>query len=122
MFFHICIFMIVDFYKSLADETRLKIMLLVWLEKELCVCELTHALSLSQPKISRHIALLRSANLLKDRRVGKWVYYRISEELHAWQQKSIALCVEQNTQYVDESMKSLQLMGNRPNRQQLCCK
>jgi ArsR family transcriptional regulator len=113
--------MIVDFYKSLADETRLKIILLVWLEKELCVCELTHALSLSQPKISRHIALLRSANLLKDRRVGKWVYYRISEELHTWQQQSIALCVEQNAQYIDESMKSLQLMGNRPNRQQLCC-
>jgi ArsR family transcriptional regulator len=47
------------FFKMLADSTRLRCLLLMQAEGELCVCELTHALNLSQPKISRHLAHLR---------------------------------------------------------------
>jgi DNA-binding transcriptional ArsR family regulator len=47
-----------DVFKSLADETRARITLLIVREGELCVCELTGALAQSQPKISRHLALL----------------------------------------------------------------
>jgi len=49
----------VSFFKCLADETRLSIVTLVTENKELCVCDLTEKLQLSQPKISRHLALLR---------------------------------------------------------------
>ncbi len=72
------------FFKCLADETRLNIVLLVSAHQELCVCELTKKLALSQPKISRHLALLRSSGLLVDRRQGQWVYYRLHPELEAW--------------------------------------
>ena len=55
----------VQFYKCLADETRLKSLLLIEKEQELCVCELMAALEESQPKISRHLAQLRKCGLLK---------------------------------------------------------
>lgn len=74
----------VNFLKAISDETRLNIMMLVAAHKELCVCDLTEKLNLSQPKISRHLALLRSAQLLSDRRQGQWVYYSLHRDLPVW--------------------------------------
>lgn len=74
----------VNFFKCLSDETRLSIVTLVAENKELCVCDLTEKLNLSQPKISRHLALLRSSGLLQDRRQSQWVYYSINPQLPAW--------------------------------------
>lgn len=74
----------VNFFKCLADETRLNIVVLVAKHQELCVCDLTEKLQLSQPKISRHLALLRSVGLLTDRRQGQWVYYSINQKLPEW--------------------------------------
>ena len=56
-------------FKCLADETRVRLMLLITREDELCVCELTCALDESQPKVSRHLAQLRNCGLLEDRRI-----------------------------------------------------
>ena len=50
-------------FSALAHEIRLRSLLLLQAEGELCVCELTHTLGLSQPMISRHLALLREAGL-----------------------------------------------------------
>ena len=71
-------------FKALADDTRARIALLIERETELCVCELTAALDLSQPKISRHLAQLRAANMLADRRQGQWVFYRLHPDLPGW--------------------------------------
>ncbi len=81
-----------QFYKCLADDTRLKSLLLIQLRGELCVCDLQQALELSQPKVSRHLAELRKCELLLDERRGKWVYYRINPALPDW-----ALSVLQET-------------------------
>jgi ArsR family transcriptional regulator, arsenate/arsenite/antimonite-responsive transcriptional repressor len=61
--------------KTLADPTRLKIFKLVVTE-ELCGCELQELLQVSQPAISQHMAKLRQAGLVKERRSGMWTYYR----------------------------------------------
>ena len=61
-------------FKALADETRLRIVALLS-HGELCVCHLEEALKLSQPKVSRHLATLRAAGVVEDRRDGSWVYY-----------------------------------------------
>lgn len=74
----------VRLFKCLADETRLTLTLLIREEGELCVCEMTHALQESQPKVSRHLAQLRACGLLSDRREGQWVYYRIADALPGW--------------------------------------
>lgn len=71
-------------FKNLADETRLGIVLLLKARGELCVCDLCTALAQSQPKISRHLAILRESGLLLDRKQGKWVHYRLSPQMPAW--------------------------------------
>ncbi|UOG93070.1 MAG: metalloregulator ArsR/SmtB family transcription factor [Candidatus Thiothrix sulfatifontis] len=72
------------FTKALADQTRLRLLLLLASGRELCVCELTQALELAQPKISRHLAILREASVLQDRKAGLWVYYCLHAELPTW--------------------------------------
>jgi ArsR family transcriptional regulator len=64
------------FFRALGDETRLRIVALLS-HGELCVCHLQEALSLSQPNISRQLAVLRAAGIVQDRREGTWVYYRL---------------------------------------------
>ena len=73
-----------QFFKCLSDETRLRCVALLQKQGKLCVCELTAALDLSQPKISRHLALLRQCGLLLDSREGSWVYYQINPTLPDW--------------------------------------
>ncbi|HEJ7040699.1 MULTISPECIES: metalloregulator ArsR/SmtB family transcription factor [Serratia] len=71
-------------FKNLSEETRLTLVLLLRQAGELCVCELVSALEESQPKVSRHLAMLRESGLLIDRREGKWIYYRLSPHMPAW--------------------------------------
>ncbi|EMK6669275.1 metalloregulator ArsR/SmtB family transcription factor [Vibrio fluvialis] len=107
-----------QFFKLLADETRMRCLLLIAREKRLCVCELTHALQESQPKVSRHLAQLRQSGVLVDERQGQWVYYQISDQLPGWLNKIIdglkqSNCLQQ--QYGFDSQR-LATMADRP-----CC-
>lgn len=65
-----------NLYISLSDKTRLRLLNLMR-EDEICVCFFTEVLDESQPKISRHLAYLRKAELVEARREGKWIHYRI---------------------------------------------
>lgn len=65
-------------FKALSDINRLKIIKLLK-EGELCVCELTTALSTSQSTVSHHLSVLKNAGLIKERKEGKWSYFRLSE-------------------------------------------
>jgi ArsR family transcriptional regulator len=71
-------------FAALANPTRLRCLLLLEEQGELCVCELTQALDTPQPNISRHLAQLREANLVLDRREGLWIHYRIHPDVPAW--------------------------------------
>jgi ArsR family transcriptional regulator len=69
---------LVTLFKALSDETRLRIIKL--LEKgELCVCDITAALNMVQPRVSFHLSALKEAALIKDRRQGKWIHYSLNE-------------------------------------------
>lgn len=63
-------------FKALADPTRLRILNLL-LHQPSCVCELESALGLPQPLVSRHLAYLRNAGLVRDRRQGMRVQYSV---------------------------------------------
>jgi ArsR family transcriptional regulator len=65
--------------KGCADETRLRLLNLLSDNTEVCVCDLVEVLELSQPKVSRHLAYLRRAGLVRDRKNGLWVYYRLAD-------------------------------------------
>ncbi|HEX3083893.1 MAG TPA: metalloregulator ArsR/SmtB family transcription factor [Pyrinomonadaceae bacterium] len=65
-------------FKALADRTRLRLIGLLG-DQEVCVCFLVEILKTSQPKISRHLAYLRRAQIVAARREGKWMHYRLAE-------------------------------------------
>lgn len=66
-------------FKALSDETRLRIIKLLE-EGELCVCDITAALDMVQPKVSFHLSALKEAGLIKDRKEGKWIHYSLNEK------------------------------------------
>jgi DNA-binding transcriptional ArsR family regulator len=66
-------------FKALGDETRLGLVNLLS-TREMCVCELMAALDLTQPTASHHLMILENAGIVKGKKEGKWVFYRIVEE------------------------------------------
>jgi ArsR family transcriptional regulator, arsenate/arsenite/antimonite-responsive transcriptional repressor len=95
------------FYKCLSEDTRLKCLLLLQLRKELCVCDLMTALQQSQPKVSRHLAELRSCGLVTDERQGKWVYYRINRALPDWALKVLRISALNSDAYLQDCLDQL---------------
>lgn len=102
--------------KSLSDQTRLRSLMLLMQEGELCVCELTYALDLIQPKISRHLASLRDMQVVNDKRVGQWIYYSINPKLPSWANELLqaALKGSMNEKQYKNDLKKLKNMSNRP--------
>ena len=70
---------LVTIFKALSDETRLRIIKLLE-QGELCVCDITAALDMVQPKVSFHLSTLKEAGLIKDRKQGKWIHYSLNEK------------------------------------------
>ncbi|WP_083517731.1 MULTISPECIES: metalloregulator ArsR/SmtB family transcription factor [Halomonas] len=108
-------------FKCLGDETRLTLTLLIRREEELCVCEMTHALEESQPKISRHLAQLRTCGLLSDRRDGQWVYYSLSDTVPSWVSEVLLAAEKGQNQRLVDLQARLAAMGNRPDRRLAMC-
>ncbi len=109
------------FYKCMTDEIRLKCLMLIQYEGELCVCELMEALKDVQPKVSRNLAMLRKNELLIDRRQGQWVFYRINPELPEWAKSVIATTTESNVGFIQNNIQNLYRMGKRPDRAKAYC-
>lgn len=70
---------LVKIFKALSDETRLRIIKLLE-QGELCVCDITAALDMVQPKVSFHLCTLKEAGFIKDRKQGKWIHYSLNEK------------------------------------------
>lgn len=72
---------IIQNFKALSDPTRVRVVWLLQVRGELCVCDLMEVLELPQSTVSRHLAYLRNAGLVIDQRKGVWMYYRLPEKL-----------------------------------------
>jgi ArsR family transcriptional regulator, arsenate/arsenite/antimonite-responsive transcriptional repressor len=70
---------LVDMLKALSDETRLRILNLLY-ERELCVCDIMETLQITQAKASRHLIYMKNAGLVKDRKQAQWAYYAVQKE------------------------------------------
>jgi ArsR family transcriptional regulator, arsenate/arsenite/antimonite-responsive transcriptional repressor len=77
---HIDMKKISEIHKAIAEPTRIMIMRLL-LERELCVCEIVRSLEIPQYKISKHVAILKQAGLVRDWREGTWIHYELSPDL-----------------------------------------
>ena len=67
---------LINVFKALSDETRLRILMALYYNSH-CVCELTEILNESQPKISKHLALLKSMGLVETSRKSQFIYYQL---------------------------------------------
>lgn len=106
----------VSFFNVLSDPTRLRIIMLIEQEGELCVCEIMHGLGESQPKISRHLAYMRKSGSVSSRREGVWMHYRINPDIPAWARKILRETSTQ-LQYLEpfkNDKRKLSTMINRP--------
>ena len=65
--------------KALADENRIRI-IGVLKGRELCVCQLIELLCLAPSTVSKHLSILKNARLIKSRKQGRWIYYRLADE------------------------------------------
>jgi DNA-binding transcriptional ArsR family regulator len=67
---------LLDIIQSLADQNRVRILLALQ-EQELCVCQVVELLKLAPSTVSKHLSILRQARLVRGRKEGRWMYYRL---------------------------------------------
>jgi len=94
-------------FKALGDETRLRLVNLLS-RGELCVCELVEVVGELQTKVSRHLAYLKSAGWVEDRRDGQWVFYRLAEpagEVEACLIRCVRECFSAHPQMAEDLRK-----------------
>jgi len=109
-----------DLFRALADPTRLRCLLLLASQEELCVCELTHALDEIQPKISRHLAMLREVGIVLDRREGLWIHYRLNPKLPAWVHEVLSTTANANAN-AEPYVRDRKRLKGTPNRPPVRC-
>ena len=105
-------------FRALADESRLRILNLLFQSGELCVCDIESTLGFTQTKVSRHMGYLRRAGLIQDRKCGRWVLYSIATPTTEEQRAIIAsvqTILESHLQARKDTMKLLK------NVQDGCC-
>ncbi len=116
-------------FKALSEETRLRILKL--LERgELCVCDIVAALDLIQPKVSFHLAVLKEAGLIKDRKQGKWTHYRLDDSDMFRRFLLLTVLERTSSRVVEEDHKRLKAFseakkqkgaGVSPRDRDICC-
>ena len=109
---------LVNLFKALSDETRLRILKLLE-DGEHCVCDIVAALDMVQPKVSFHLKILRDAGLLKDRKQGKWVHYKIDDA--DMFKRFLVLSVLEKIPAESDTEDRKRLSEFRKNKNLMCC-
>ena len=108
------------FFHALSNEIRLRIVLLLASEPQLSVCQLVRILDLPQPKVSRHLAVLREAGVVTVDRRAQWICYSLGQTLQPWQRKVVEATreeVRETAQYIEDQRKLEEvrrMMTNHP--------
>ncbi|UTV28850.1 metalloregulator ArsR/SmtB family transcription factor [Photobacterium atrarenae] len=103
----------VELFKIMSDPLRLRILMLIEDEQALSVSDLTKVLDVSQPKVSRHLALLRDGGVLQDQREGLWIFYRLAENLPTWIRHTLATVRNGNPGMINEEKLKLSALTDR---------
>jgi DNA-binding transcriptional ArsR family regulator len=77
--------------KALSDENRVRILMALNTYDELCVCNINELLELAPSTVSKHLFLLKNARLVKARKEGRWIYYRLNRDTAASETVTAAL-------------------------------
>ncbi|RWX57564.1 ArsR family transcriptional regulator [Photobacterium chitinilyticum] len=103
----------VELFKIMSDPLRLRILMLIEDEQALTVGDLTKILDVSQPKVSRHLALLRDGGVLQDQREGLWIFYRLAEQLPVWIRHTLATVRNGNPGMINQEKLKLTQIKDR---------
>lgn len=101
------------FFSALADRTRLRLLNLMG-DDEVCVCFFVEVLQTNQPKISRHLAYLKKAGIVKSRKEGLWMHYRIVEP----EQEEVRQILQNVREYMQ---KDGEMIADRERMIHVCC-
>ena len=105
-------------FKALSDESRLRILGLLFNSDDLCVCDIEPVTGFTQTKVSRHLAYLKHAGLVEDRRQGLWMLYRMAKPKTEGQKKLLD-CVRSLVRANPAARKDAKLLAK--NIQKGCC-
>lgn len=90
-----------DLFGAFASPMRLRILNLLQAEKEICVCDLCEVLDELQAKVSRHLSILRDADLVHVRTDGKWKFYALAQPASSLH-RTLLLCVSSRLEEFDD--------------------
>ena len=68
----------VEIFKALAEESRLRILALL-MQDEMCVCEIEECLKMTQSNVSRHLTALKNSGIVDSYKKAQWAYYKVSD-------------------------------------------
>lgn len=102
-----------QFFAAIAHPLRLRAVLLMQAQGELCVCELTHVFKTQQPVVSRHLGQLRKSGLVTSRRDGTWIHYRLADDLPNWAGNVLGEAGAAEPLH-DKDLRALAAMQDRP--------
>ncbi len=108
-----------EFFKLLSDETRLRILILLY-HKKLCVCELQGIMEESQPKVSKHLAKLRDLGIVQDERQEQFIFYYLNLQENIY--RSILKSIVDNIENYQVLKKDVNKLNDAEKFLQLCKK
>jgi ArsR family transcriptional regulator len=69
-----------NLFKSISDRNRLRVIMALMTYEELCACQIIELLQVTGATVSKHLGQLNNAGLIKSRKEGRWIYFRIKKE------------------------------------------
>ena len=105
-----------DLFKALSDATRLRLVTLLAMQGEVCVCVMAEALNEPDFKVSRHLRILRAAGIVATRRAGTWMHYRLSEprtQLEKCLQDGFRSCLTEHETVAEDAARLKKAMCSR---------
>ncbi len=112
-------------FKALSDESRIRIIHLLFKNGEMCISDIEQILDFTQTKTSRHVGYLKNAGLLNQKKIDQWIYYSVREEVSgvisqmlSFIEKDEALVEDQknyNTLYANNIL-AVRKLHNRQNK------
>ncbi|MEX0599876.1 MAG: metalloregulator ArsR/SmtB family transcription factor [Rhodothermales bacterium] len=94
------------YMSAVSNETRLRMLYVLWEAGELCVCDLADIFGISQPAVSRHLKILREKALVETRRDAQTIYYRVCRD-NPFAQMLVALFEAQETDRITLNLKDI---------------
>ena len=105
-----------DLFAILADTTRLRCLMLLKQAPSLCVCHLVDVLEEPQPKLSKHLGVLREMGLVADERKAQWVHYSLKTDLPDWVAAILDAAItgaKKQQPYLDDAKRLAQRLASR---------